>query len=161
LSRDRERRKIVALGFHPVKSSMKYELGYALLIANTLRWMAPDVFRSRRVQAGTVGHGDGPGGKKGTDPGVRSAWLPRIRGRCRSRSKITCCGFFCGAPGTVRVLTESGAGLSLTLPDVGESLWHAPADGPQGIPRAVGNGFFSSTDIWPWFRGLGVLGVAD
>jgi hypothetical protein len=47
---------------------------------------------------------------------------------------------------------------SLTLPDVGESLWRAPATVHRGIPRAVGNGV-STTDIWPWFAVLGALGL--
>jgi hypothetical protein len=34
--------KIVVLGFHPVNSSMKYELATPLLVANILRWMAPE-----------------------------------------------------------------------------------------------------------------------
>ena len=34
---------------------MKYELATPLLIANILRWMAPETFRRWEVQAGTVG----------------------------------------------------------------------------------------------------------
>ena len=47
---------------------------------------------------------------------------------------------------------------SLTLPDVGESLWRAPATVRKGIPRAMGNSV-STTDIWPWFAVLGALGL--
>jgi hypothetical protein len=61
--------KIAVLGFHPLKSTMKYELATPLLIANTLRWMAPDVFRSVEVQAGTVGTVTVPV-EKGTDPAL-------------------------------------------------------------------------------------------
>ena len=47
--------KTVVFGFHPVRSGMKYELTTPLLFANILRWMAPDIFRSWELTAGTVG----------------------------------------------------------------------------------------------------------
>src|SRR5262249_25521736 len=47
--------KMVALGFHPVRSSMKYELATPLLMANTLHWIVPDAFRRADVQASTIG----------------------------------------------------------------------------------------------------------
>ncbi len=149
--------KIVALGFHPVKSSMKYELATPLLIANTLRWMAPDVFRSREVQAGTVGTVTVPV-EKGTDPAAVRVVTEDSR-PLPFTIEDNLLRFFCGAPGTVRVLTGNRELVySLTLPDVGESLWHAPATVHKGIPRAVGNGV-SSTDIWPWFAVFGALGL--
>jgi hypothetical protein len=149
--------KIVALGFHPVKSSMKYELATPLLIANTLRWMAPDVFRSREVQAGTVGTVTVPV-ERGTD----SSNVRVITEDSRPLPftiEDNVLRFFCGAPGTVRVLTgDRELVYSLTLPDVGESLWKVPATVHKGIPRAMGNGV-SSTDIWPWFAVFGALGL--
>ena len=51
---------------------MKYELATPLMIANILRWMAPETFRSREVQAGTVGTVTVPV-DKGTDP-ASSGW---------------------------------------------------------------------------------------
>ncbi len=47
--------KIVVLGFHPVRSGMKYQLTTPLLFANIIRWMAPDAFRTWELTAGTVG----------------------------------------------------------------------------------------------------------
>ena len=47
--------KTVVFGFHPVRSGMKYELTTPLLFANIIRWMAPDIFRSWELTAGTVG----------------------------------------------------------------------------------------------------------
>jgi hypothetical protein len=149
--------KIVELGFHPVKSSMKYELATPLLIANTLRWMAPDVFRSREVQAGTVGTVTVPV-EKGTDPATVKVVTEDSR-PLPFTIEDNVLRFFCGAPGTVRVLTGSRELVySLTLPDVGESVWKAPASVRKGIPRSVGNGV-STTDIWPWFAVLGALGL--
>src|SRR5580704_9446261 len=48
-------RKLVVIGFQPLKTSMKYELATPLLIANILHWMSPETFRRWEVQAGTVG----------------------------------------------------------------------------------------------------------
>jgi hypothetical protein len=149
--------KIVVLGFHPVKSSMKYELATPLLIANTLRWIAPDVFRSREVQAGTVGTVTVPV-EKGTDPAAVRVVTEDGR-PLPFTIEDNALRFFSGAPGTVRVLTGSRELVySLTLPDVGESLWKAPATVHRGIPRSVGNSV-SATDIWPWFAVLGAAGL--
>jgi len=149
--------KIVALGFHPVKSSMKYELATPLLIANTLRWMAPDVFRSREVQAGTVGTVTVPV-ERGTDAATVKVVTEDSR-PLPFTIEDNVLRFFCGAPGTVRVLTGSRELVySLTLPDVGDAVWKAPAAVHRGIPRATGDGV-SSTDIWPWFAVLGALGL--
>lgn len=149
--------KIVVLGFHPVKSSMKYELATPLLIANTLRWIAPDVFRSREVQAGTVGTVTAPV-EKGTDASAVRVVTEDAR-PLPFTIEDNVLRFFSGAPGTVRVLTGSRELVySLTLPDVGESLWRPPAAVRKGIPRAIGNGV-STTDIWPWFAVLGAFGL--
>lgn len=149
--------KIVVLGFHPVKSSMKYELATPLLIANTLRWMAPDVFRSREVQAGTVGTVTVPV-ERGTDPSSVKVITEDNR-PLPFTIDDNALRFFNGAPGTVRVLTGSRELVySLTLPDVAESLWRPPSAVHKGIPRASGNPV-SATDIWPWFAVLGASGL--
>jgi hypothetical protein len=149
--------KIVVLGFHPVKSSMKYELATPLLIANTLRWIAPDVFRSREVQAGTVGTVTVPI-ERGTDPATVRVVTEDAR-PLPFTIEENALRFFSGAPGTVRVLTGARELVySLTLPDVGESLWRPPATVHKGIPRATGNSV-STTDIWPWFAVFGGLGL--
>src|SRR5262249_1599067 len=47
--------KIVVMGFHPGRSSLRYELAAPLLFANILRWMSPQVFRRWELSAGSVG----------------------------------------------------------------------------------------------------------
>ena len=47
--------KTVVIGFHPARSAMRYELATPLLFANTLRWMAPDIFLRRELIGGSVG----------------------------------------------------------------------------------------------------------
>jgi hypothetical protein len=149
--------KIVVFGFHPVKSSMKYELATPLLIANTLRWMAPDVFRSREVQAGTVGTVTVPV-ERGTDPGTVRVVTEDNR-PLPFTIEDNVLRFFSGAPGTVRVLTgDRELVYSQTLPDVAEALWRPPVNIHKGIPRATGN-VISTTDIWPWFAVVGALGL--
>jgi hypothetical protein len=149
--------KIVVLGFHPVKSSMKYELATPLLIANTMRWMAPDVFRSREVQAGTVGTVTVPI-ERGTDPGTVRVVTEDNR-PLPFTIEENVLRFFSGAPGTVRVLTgDRELVYSQTLPEVAEGLWRPPANVHKGIPRATGN-VISTTDIWPWFAVVGALGL--
>jgi hypothetical protein len=149
--------KIVVLGFHPVRSSMKYELATPLLVANILRWMAPDTFRRWEVQAGTVGTVNVPVEKDTSPSSVRVVTednrpLPfTIEGSVLR--------FFAGAPGTVRVLTgDREVVYSLTLPDVGEAAWRVPQNARRGVPRGAGR-VVSATDLWPWLAILGGLGL--
>ena len=76
---------------------MKYELATPLLIANMLRWMAPDVFRSREVQAGTVGTVNVPV-EKGTDAAA-FAWSRRMPSRLPFTIEDNVLRFFCGRAG--------------------------------------------------------------
>jgi hypothetical protein len=149
--------KIAVLGFHPVKSSMKYELATPLLVANTLHWMAPDAFRSREVEAGTVGTVTVPV-DRGIDPSTVRVITEDQRPLPFTIEDNTL-RFFSGAPGTVRVLTgDRELVYSQTLPDVSEALWKPPATVRRGIPRSAGN-VISTTDIWQWFAIIGVLGL--
>jgi hypothetical protein len=146
--------KIAVFGFHPLKSSMKYELATPLLIANTLRWMAPDVFRTREVQAGTVGTVTVP-----VERGAVAKVITEDNRPLPFTIEDNVLRFFSGSPGTVRVLTgDRELVYSLTLPDVAESLWRPPATVHKGIPRSTGSGV-SASDIWPWFAVLGACGL--
>ncbi len=95
--------KMVVLGFHPVRSGMKYQLTTPLLFANIIRWMAPDAFRSWELTAGTVGT---------VDVELESEVDPesiRVQTEEGRPLPFTVEGktlrFFTGAPGVVRVLT--------------------------------------------------------
>jgi hypothetical protein len=67
--------------------------------------------------------------------------------------------FFAGKPGTVRVqMGDREMVYSLTLPDVPETLWKAPAGVRKGVPRA-GAADSIPTDIWPWLALAGGLGL--
>lgn len=149
--------KMVAIGFQPGAASTKYQLATPLLFANILRWMAPDTFRRWDVQAATVGTVSVPV-EKGTDPakiritGDRDRPLPfTVQGETLR--------FFSGAPGTVHVNDGDRETIySLTLPDVGEAAWKAPATVARGLPRFAAQ-VASITNIWPWLALLGGLGL--
>ena len=150
--------KIVVIGFEPLAASMKYELSTPLLIANILRWMAPETFRRMEAQAGSVGTVNVPV-DAGTDPAnvnvitedqTDAALYHRRKRLCDSstarRERFACCT---GDRETV---------YSLTLPDLGEAVWRAPQNVRRGIPRASASEA-SVTDFWPWLALLGGLGL--
>ena len=141
-----------------MRTSMKYELATPLLMANTLRWMAPETFRRWDVQAGSVGTVEHVALDKGTDPAS-----VRVLTEDQRPLPFTMDGnelrFFAGAPGTVRVLTgDRETVYSLTLPDVGDAAWKPPQSVRRGIPRASETGA-AAIDIWPWLAVLGGLGL--
>jgi hypothetical protein len=148
--------KSVAMGFHPVRSSMRYELATPLLMANVLRWMAPESFRRWDVQAGTVGTVTVP-----IDRGVDPATI-RVVDENQKPVPFTLDAnslhFFSGAPGTVRLLTgDRETVYSLTLPDVAEVLWKPEGNVRKGIPARAAAAA-APPDIWPWLAVLGGIG---
>jgi hypothetical protein len=67
--------------------------------------------------------------------------------------------FFASDPGTVRVLTgEQEMVYSLTVPEVGDTVWQVPASVRHGVPRRtpIEN---VARDIWYWLAlaGAGCL----
>lgn len=148
--------KMAALGFNPIKSQMRFELATPLLMANILRWTAPETFRQTDVQAGTVGtvnvaleKGSDLASVHVTDDGNRP--LPfTIDGNTMR--------FFSGAPGAVHLQTGDRESVySLTVPDVAEAVWKPPASVRRGIPGGVA-GNAPPTTLWPWLATLGCLG---
>ena len=149
--------KMAALGFDPVRSSMKYDLATPLLMANLLRWMGPEIFRRSDVQAGTVGTVTVP-----LETGVNAADI-KVLGEDRKPLPFTIennvLRFFAGAPGNVHVMMGDRESIySLTLPDVGEAAWRPPPGVARGIGRRAGEAA-SPVDPWPWFALAGALGL--
>jgi len=149
--------KMVVFGFEPLRSAMKYELAAPLLVANVLRWMAPEAFRQREVLAQTVGTVTVPV-EHGVNPedvrviGSNLAPLPFTIEDDQLR-------FFSGSPGTVNVVAgDREMTYSLTLPDVGAALWKAPPSARHGVPRASEQET-APMDLWPWFALAGGLGL--
>ena len=135
---------------------MKYELSTPLLFANILHWMAPEIFRTWEVIAGTVGT---------VSLQLESVADPatvKVITEDQKRLPFTLDGknlrFFSGAPGIVRVVAADREFVfSLTLPQAGDVLWR-PANARTGVPRRLP---FqpNSRDIWQWLALLGGLGI--
>jgi hypothetical protein len=148
--------KIVVLGFHPVRSGMKYQLTTPLLFANIIRWMAPDAFRTWELTAGTVGT---------VDVELESEIDPqsiRVQTEEGRPLPFTVEGkslrFFTGAPGVVRVLTgDRELVYSLTLPQPGDTVWK-PANVKLGLPPRSPIGP-TSRDLWHWLALAGAAGL--
>jgi hypothetical protein len=157
--------KMVVLGFHPIRSGLKYQLTTPLLFANIIRWMSPDAFRSWELTAGAAGTVDVELETE-TDPGA-----VRVQTEDGKSLPFTIEGktlrFFTADPGIVRVLTgDRELVYSLTLPQPGDNVWKpSPGELSQGVklglpPRApLGP---ASRDIWQWLALAGAAGlVAD
>ena len=148
--------KTVVLGFHPVRAGMKYELTTPLLFANIMRWMAPDIFRSWELTAGTVGTVQAELDAEADPSAIRISTedgkpLPfTVQGRVVR--------FFAANPGIVRLLTgDRELVYSLTLPQPGDVVW-MPAKAKRGLPGRAPVGS-ASRDIWQWLALLGAAGL--
>ncbi|HTB17668.1 MAG TPA: VWA domain-containing protein [Bryobacteraceae bacterium] len=154
--------RMVVLGFHPVRSGMKYQLTTPLLFANIIRWMAPDAFRSWELTAATVGTVDVELESE-ADPN-----LIRVQTEEGRPLPFTVEGktlrFFTGAPGVVRVLTgDRELVYSLTLPQPGDTVWKpSDADIRQGVKLGLpGRAPLGPTsrDLWHWLALAGAAGL--
>jgi von Willebrand factor type A domain/Aerotolerance regulator N-terminal len=148
--------KMVVLGFHPLRAGMKYELTAPLLFANMIHWIAPDVFRSWELTAGTVGTVDADLDTE-TDPS-----LIRVLKEDGTPLPFTVQGktvrFFAADPGIVRLFTgDRELVYSLTLPQPGDVAWR-PSHAKVGLPGNAPVGS-SSRDVWQWLALLGAVGL--
>jgi hypothetical protein len=145
--------KMVVMGFNPFAGPMRYELATPLLLANLLRWVAPDIFRDVDVATQSAGSVTMPlnTGKESvqvlTDAGTS---LPfNVRGRAVE--------FFTGESSRVRVIVGNSERVySLTLPEMWDVKWAPPATARKGIP-AINESVRRSSDLWPF---LALLGAA-
>jgi len=156
VARDGAKKEIV-IGFNPTRPSMKYELATPLLIANALRWMNPGTYRRYELQAGTVG--------SVTVPLEKDAQLGSVQVLNEHDEALPftvedgALRFFSGTPGTVRVrMGDRELVYSLTLPDLADATWKAPASLTRGVPKASFAGS-ATTDLWPWLAVAGALGL--
>jgi hypothetical protein len=148
--------KMVVLGFHPIRSGLKYQLTTPLLFANIIRWMSPDAFRSWELTAGAAGTVDVELEPE-ADPNA-----VRVQTEDGRPVPFTIEGktlrFFTADSGIVRVLTgDRELVYSLTLPQPGDTVWQ-PSNVKMGLPgRApLGPG---SRDIWQWLALAGAAGL--
>jgi hypothetical protein len=143
----------VVMGFDPFAGAMRYELTTPLLLANVLRWVAPDVFRDVDVGTQSAGAVAMPFvSDKGevrvlTDSGAN---LPfNVRDKAVE--------FFEGEPARVRVIAGNSERVySLTLPEMWDVKWTPPANIRHGIP-AWNDSLRRNHDWWPYLAALGAL----
>jgi hypothetical protein len=144
------------MGFHPGKSSMRFDLTTPLLFANIMQWMEPAAFRRWEVYGGSAGSVSVPLEAETAPADVK------VIADNQQNLPFTIQGknlrFFSGVPGTVRVITDNREQVySLTLPEVGETVWQPPASARRGVPARVTEA--SARDMWPLLALLGGIGL--
>ncbi len=149
--------KTVVFGFHPALSDLRYELATPLLIGNILRWMAPELFRRSSAAASNAGMVTVQ-----LDADLHPEDV-RVLEQDGTPLPFTTRGqtlrFFSGTPGTVRVQAgDRETVYSLTLPEMWNARWQAPAGVKHGLPgfRPVSA---ISRDLWEALAVLGGLGL--
>ncbi len=150
---DNGKSRMVVMGFNPFGGAMRYELATPLLLANILRWVAPDIFRDLDVgtqSAGAVSSPFAPQTDRNSVQVLTDAGrvLPfNIRDRAVQ--------FFAGEPARVTVTAGNSERVySLTLPELGEVKWTPPANARHGIP-AWTDAIRRSHVLWPFLAALG------
>src|SRR5580704_6271519 len=144
------RSRTVVMGFDPFTSAMRYELTTPLLLANVLRWVAPDVFRDVDVGTQSAGAVSSPFGSEGavqvlTDSGTSLPYNVRDKS----------VEFFAGESARVRVIAGNSERVySLTLPEMWDVKWTPPANARHGIP-AWNDALRRNRDWWPHLAALG------
>jgi hypothetical protein len=145
------------IGFDPLQGQLKFEVTTPILFANLLRWLSPESFRTLDLAAGSVGTASIPLDSKERQDQIRvlddnGLALPfTVHGGLLQ--------LFAAEPSVLHVYSgDRERILSLTLPEVGETLWKAPDGAAQGLPRPsrLQGG---PVDLWKWLAlaGLGCL----
>ncbi len=123
----------VIFGFHPARSTARFELAVPLLFANVLRWLAPAAHGQQEVLAESGGAVSLPVG-----PDIDAAKV-KVQNSAGGALPFSLndgvLRFFSATADTVRVTTgEREWTFSLTLPEVGESGWEPPGTVRSGLP---------------------------
>ena len=147
--------RMVVMGFDPFSGAMRFELATPLLLANVLRWVAPDVFRDVDVGAQSAGSVAMPlagGSADAKNPvQVLSDNGTSLPFNVRDRSVQ----FFAGETARVRVIAGNSERVySLTLPELWDVKWTAPANVRHGIP-SWSEALTRTHDLWPFLAALG------
>jgi hypothetical protein len=139
--------KTIAMGFHPMRSALRFELATPLLFANMVRWLTADSFRQTELHAASAGAVEVRLDEEIDAAAVRvadaSGALPfTVRGRALR--------FHAGKPGAVEVTAgDRRMVYSLVLPELAESVWSPPAGVSAGIPGLV-ESVAAPRDLWYW-----------
>jgi hypothetical protein len=143
----------VVMGFDPFAGAMRYELTTPLLLANVLRWVAPDVFRD--VDVGTQSAGAVAMPLQSSDRASSIEVLTDAGAKLPFNVRDRSVEFFTGEPSRVRVIGGNTERVfSLTLPEMWDVKWTPPANVRHGIP-AWNDALRRNRDWWPWLAALG------
>jgi hypothetical protein len=143
----------IVMGFDPFAGAMRFELTTPLLLANALRWVAPDVFRDVDVGTQSAGAVAMPYTANASSVQVLTDSGDALPFNVRDKSVE----FFAGESARVRVIAGNSERVySLTLPEMWDVKWNPPAGVRKGIP-AWNDALRRNRDWWPW---LAVLGAA-
>lgn len=149
--------QLAVIGFDPLAGDMKFQVVTPLLFSNLLRWLAPDAFQRTEFSAGRVG-----AATVTLDANERWDQL-RIRTAVGAAVPFTVHAqtlqLFTDRPAIITVSSPSrDRTLSLTLPDVAEYEWHAPAVAATGLPSAS-KWRSNSITLWQTLAVLGAIGL--
>jgi uncharacterized membrane protein len=137
----------VRLGFRPSQASLRQEVTGPLLMANILRYLAPDSYRQWESIAASPGPFEYPIGE------VDSASVRVLTGDGKNLPFSIDGGVlrgFMATRGTARIIEgDREVVFSLTLPDLAERAWSLPSAAATGIPP-VGTRAPESKDLWRW-----------
>ncbi len=150
--------KIVTLGFHPLRSNLRYSLATPLLFANIFNWIAPETFLRQEVLAATPG---------AVSVEMAEAYAPeklRVLDAAGTGLPFTVEGrslrFFAASPSIVRVLSPNAeAVFALTLPGLGSSVWQVPAAAARGLAAPV-DATALPKELWQYLALLAALILA-
>ena len=143
----------VFLGVHPGLGALKFELAAPLLMANVMEWIAPEALRRWEIDGERVGTVK-VALDANTDPASVQVIGEDQQPLPFSISENTL-QFYSATRGNVRVRAGTRETVySLSLPDVGDTAWEAPARVRRGQGRMTG-GDSPVHDLWPWLALLG------
>ena len=138
---------VVRMGFQPARTTMRQEVTGPLLVANILRYLAPDSYKQWESVAASPGAIQLPVGE------VEAKSLQVLTGDGKALPFTVENGMlrsFMPYPGTVRILDGSREIVySLTLPDLPDKSWDAPSTVASGIP-ADGVNAPEAKEMWRW-----------
>lgn len=144
----------VRLGFQPAKTAMRQEVTGPLLIANILRYLAPDSYKQWESVAASPGAIQLPVGD------IESKTLQVLTGDGKALPFTVENGMlrsYMPYPGTVCILDGSREIVySLTLPDLPDKSWDAPSSIASGIPPE-GISSPEAKELWRWLALAGGL----
>ena len=149
------------LGFHPIRSGLRYQVSAPLLFANALRWLEPAAFTRSEITASGVGMTVAK-----VDPDAAVKVLDERGGELPFSRQGDEVRFFAPSVGRVRVdgLVGGRASeqvFSMALPDVPQKSFALPENVLKGIPPKHG-ALSGGRDVWYWLVLLAVaLLVAD